>query len=177
MSRSRLKNAIDSTSRIQQNHGRRLNKSPVIIKACRQQIQPARNETPVNRELENPRPLALPNPMSNSKQDVTFRRYTYQCHQCSLLSLSHPSQISSATCNITEVMNPAPRAVFQEVLIDVANGAKAIRYFNLASVSRSLPVIKCGGSLIPLSNHPAVALLYLRLDAQLGSRGEKPLTS
>jgi hypothetical protein len=68
-------------------------------------------------------------------------------------------------------MTPDEQAAFLKLFVEVADGAKIVRYVNLASVSRPLSTNR--GSF----HHPVVALLYLRLDSQPGSRGEKLSTS
>jgi len=71
-------------------------------------------------------------------------------------------------------MTPDQQAAFQELLIEVVDGAKIVRYVNLASVSRLSTTHECRGRSF---HHLTVALLYIRLDPQHGSGGKKLLTS
>lgn len=50
------------------------------------------------------------------------------------------------------------QAALQAVVIDIANKAKVVRYFNLASVSRPFVTTDADSCLFP---HRTVALLYI----------------
>ena len=50
--------------------------------------------------------------------------------------------IPSATCDIAGSMTPAEQAALVSLLIEVMNGAKAVRYFNVASVSQLLTALR-----------------------------------
>lgn len=44
---------------------------------------------------------------------------------------------------MTDSITPDQQAAFQELLVDVATGAKIVRYVNIASVSRQLTTYGC----------------------------------
>ena len=54
-------------------------------------------------------------------------------------------------CDMGDLMTPDQRAAFLEVFVSVADGAKIVRYANLASVSKPLSTNKSS------PHHPAVA--------------------